>query len=55
MNLIPINEELKSLGVTKFVKDSYHLQLVFKNEIAVIFNIHRGRLLETIENLKVAR
>jgi hypothetical protein len=50
---VQLNEGLKNLGVTKFVKDSASLQLIFNNQSVVIFDI-LPQFLKTIESLKFA-
>lgn len=55
---IPLNDELKSLGITRFVKEKgSRLLLTFndeKVERVVLFDIHPKRFLKTIENFKMA-
>ena len=52
LEVIPVSEDLKLLGVTKIGKDNNNIQLIFHNQTVVIFEILQEQLLKTIENLK---
>jgi hypothetical protein len=51
---LPITDDLKSLGVTRFVKENDTYIITFYTDKTIIFDIHPKGAFKTIENLKAA-
>src|SRR6266487_1408029 len=49
---IPINEELRDLGVTKFVKQGDLVQIIIDRHKVVSFNIHRKDFQQTMDRFR---
>jgi hypothetical protein len=51
---VPLNDDLKRCGITRFMKEYHTLHLTFDNDKVVIFDIYPRGVFKTIENLKAA-
>jgi hypothetical protein len=49
-----LNDDLKKCGVTRFARENNTIQIVFRNERVVIFDIYPNGVFKTIENLKAS-
>jgi CBS domain-containing protein len=49
---VPINDQLKDVGVTKFVRHSDLVQIVLNDNQVIYFNIHPKQLQQTMERFR---
>jgi hypothetical protein len=53
LTFIPINNKLKALGVTKFVRQSNIIEIGFRKGQILVFDIDPKKVTKTRENLEI--